>query len=95
MCNQGCIAPGNRPMWSATLIGINFLAVTAPNSTVATARMLARPLFPAEFWPCLSQSAIERVNKQFPLLYHNFWLKSCTVADDYFVTLSVVLDEVI
>ena len=48
MCNQGCIAPGIRPMWSATLIGMNFLTVTASNSTVAKARMLARPLFPLQ-----------------------------------------------
>ena len=47
------------------------------------------------FWPCLSQSVIERGIKWFPLLYHNFWLQGCAVADDIFVTLSMVLDEVI
>ena len=43
----------------------------------------------------LVQSMIERVIKRFHLLYHNFWLHCCAVADDIFVTLSAVLDEVI
>ena len=38
---------------------------------------------------------IERVIKRFPLLYHNFWVQGCPVADDIFVTLSAVLHEVI
>ena len=48
-----------------------------------------------KFWPCLSKFVIERVIKRFPLLYHNFWLQGCAVADDVFVTLSAVLDEVV
>ena len=44
---------------------------------------------------CLSQFVIERVVKWFPLLYHNFWLQGGIVADEIFVTLSAVLDEVI
>ena len=47
------------------------------------------------FWPSLSQFEIERVIKQFPLLYHNFWLQGCVVADDIFLTFSMVLGEVI
>ena len=47
------------------------------------------------FWPCLSQFMIKRVIKRFPLLYHNFWLQGCTVADDIFITISLVLNEVI
>ena len=47
------------------------------------------------FLPSLFQSVIERVIKWFSLLYHNFWLQGCVVADDIFVTLSAVLDEVI
>ena len=50
----------------------------------------------------LSQFVIDRVIKRFgfwlqglAFCYHNFWLQGCAVADDIFVTLSMVLDEVI
>ena len=47
------------------------------------------------FFPCLSQLEIEKVIKLFPLPYHNFWQQDYAVADDIFITLSRVLDDVI
>ena len=53
--------------------------------------VLMTGLPPASVLACLSQLGIERAIKRFPLLYHNFWRQCCPVADDIFVTLSMVL----
>ena len=44
---------------------------------------------------CACPSQWLKVTNRFRLLFHNFWLQGCAMADDIFVTLSDVLDEAI